>query len=233
MSYVFAWLADLSLIVLGGDFKRKERLSARLADALSYLYLAMAALRVTQTGSQVHSDEVLHAQWGVNYCFYQAEQALLGLCRNFPVRFLGWIMRIVAFPFGACRRYPSDKVDHQLAQCMTTNNRYRQGLVEALYLSGDAKQPIDRVELAFQGLVEHAALYKKIRGKTRLEAMHLHQDLSDLVANQEITTEEMQCILAVEAARWDAIQVDEFSFRAMQNKSFESLIGNYPNPLEK
>jgi acyl-CoA dehydrogenase len=230
LSYAFAWLADLSLMVLGGDLKRKERLSARLADALSYLYIAMAALRVCQD-EDTNQDEVVHAQWGVDYCFYQAEQALLGLCRNFPVWILGKLMRFAAFPFGARRRYPSDKADHKLAQRMTSNNHYRQGLLRSVYLSGQPDQPIDRVECAFQALIEQAPLYKKIRGKTRLSAMSLKQDLADLVTNGVINSEEMQTILAVESARWDAIQVDEFDFDAMKNKSFDSITNHYPNPL--
>lgn len=36
-------MADLSMMLLGGALKRRERLSARLGDVLSYLYLASAA----------------------------------------------------------------------------------------------------------------------------------------------------------------------------------------------
>src|SRR5690606_22343518 len=41
----FAMLADLSMMLLGGELKRRERLSARLGDVLSYLYLGSAALK--------------------------------------------------------------------------------------------------------------------------------------------------------------------------------------------
>jgi acyl-CoA dehydrogenase len=41
----FAMLADLSMMLLGGELKRRERLSARLGDVLSHLYLASAALK--------------------------------------------------------------------------------------------------------------------------------------------------------------------------------------------
>ncbi len=44
-SAAFAFLADISLLVLGGALKRKERLSARLGDILSMLYLCSAALK--------------------------------------------------------------------------------------------------------------------------------------------------------------------------------------------
>lgn len=41
----FALLADLSMMLLGGALKRRERLSARLGDVLSHLYLSSAALK--------------------------------------------------------------------------------------------------------------------------------------------------------------------------------------------
>src|SRR5690606_25645738 len=41
----FALLADLALLLLGGELKRRERLSARLGDVLSHLYLASACLK--------------------------------------------------------------------------------------------------------------------------------------------------------------------------------------------
>jgi alkylation response protein AidB-like acyl-CoA dehydrogenase len=45
LSAKLAPLADLSLLVLGGDLKKAELLSARLGDMMSYLYAAMSAIR--------------------------------------------------------------------------------------------------------------------------------------------------------------------------------------------
>ena len=161
LSYAFAWLADLSLIYLGGDLKRKERLSARLADGMSYLYMAMAALHHCQQNEE-QPDQQLHAQWAVSYCFYHAQKSMIAFCKNFPSRSLGFVVRFVAFPWGQSMRYPSDKLDHQLAQCMTQNNHYRIGLTRSIYLSGDVSQPVDRMESALQLILKHADVSKKI-----------------------------------------------------------------------
>ncbi|WP_210505301.1 acyl-CoA dehydrogenase domain-containing protein, partial [Pantoea ananatis] len=40
-----ALLSDVSMAVLGGSLKRRERMSARLGDVLSQLYLASATLK--------------------------------------------------------------------------------------------------------------------------------------------------------------------------------------------
>ena len=91
------------------------------------------------------------------------------------------------------------------------------------YLSGDAKQPIDKVEKAFQALIKHRECYQKIPKKTRLSKLNLHEELAKLVTNQEISADDMAVILAVEKARWDAILVDEFTFDSMHKKQFTSV----------
>ena len=48
-SAAFALLADTSMLVLGGSLKRRERLSARLGDILSQMYLISATLSATRT----------------------------------------------------------------------------------------------------------------------------------------------------------------------------------------
>ncbi|MFW2571907.1 MULTISPECIES: acyl-CoA dehydrogenase [Legionella] len=231
LSHAYAWLADLSLIYLGGELKRKERLSARLADGMSYLYLAMAALLYFQK-NEAHADEKVHAEWAVSYCFYHAQKAMIGFCQNFPSRPLGLLVRLLAFPFGQTMRYPSDKLDHQLAKLMMQNNHYREQMTKSLYLSGDSKQPVDRMENALQLIIKHEELFKKISGLKRFKFDALKEKLIDKVNKGELSQEDMDAIVAVERARWDAIQVDEFSFESMKNKQFSSVIDGFPNPLD-
>lgn len=231
LSHAYAWLADLSLIYLGGDLKRKERLSARLADGMSYLYMAMAALRYYQKHEQ-HADQQLHAKWAVSYCFYHAQKAMIAFCQNFPSRILGLLIRVIAFPFGQTMRYPSDRLDHQLARLMMSNNHYRDDVKKSIYLSGDSNKPVDRMENALQLLIKNEALYKKISDLKRVKYSDLKQHLAAKVKKGELTQQEMNALIEVEKARWDAIQVDEFSFDSMKKKSFASVTDTFPNPLD-
>ncbi len=230
LSHAFAWLADLSLIYLGGQLKRKERLSARLADGMSYLYLAMAALHFYQQHSEDKEQQV-HAQWAVAYCFYHAQKSMIAFCNNFPSRPLGFLLRVLAFPFGQTMRYPSDKLDHQLAQVMTQNNPYRDELLKSVYLSGDVNQPVDRMEQALQAIIKQDELYKKIKDLSRFSFGQLQEKLVDKVKNGELTQQEMDEIVAVEKLRWDAIQVDEFSFESMKKRTFSSLTDELRTPF--
>ena len=231
LSYAFAWLADLSLIYLGGDLKRKERLSARLADGLSYLYMAMAALRHCQKNDG-HADQQLHAKWAVAYCFYHAQKSMMAFCQNFPLRGLGIVMRLLAFPWGQSMRYPSDKLDHQLAQVMTQNNHYRDEMMTSIYLSGDPRQPVDKMEHALQLILKSADSYKKISDLKRQPLSGLKEKLLEKVASGVLTQGEMNALLTVEKARWDAMQVDEFNFDSMTKKTFTSVIDEQRTPLD-
>ena len=229
LSFAFAWLSDLSLMLLGGELKRKERLSARLADGMSYLYIAMAALRYCQENDEA---ERLHAQWAVAYCYHHAQASLISLCQNFPIRIVGWIARLVTFPFGQSMAYPSDKLSGQLAKQMCNNNEYRHRIKKSLYLSGDPTQPVDRVEHAFQLMLEHAALYQKIPELKRCQWGQMKALLLEKVHQKEITQQEMDVVLAIENARWDAIQVDEFTVDAMKQPVFMPDMSNFISPLK-
>lgn len=230
LSHAYAWLADLSLIYLGGNLKRKERISARLADGLSYLYMAMAALRNVQV-HQDNQDEKLHAQWAVAYCYYHAQKSMIGLCQNFPSKILGFCARVFAFPFGQTMRYPSDKMDQKLALLMTGNNNYRNRLKNYIYLSGDHKQPVDRMEHALQLIIDNDGLSRKISDLKRFKFGKLKEKLQEKVEKNELSQQEMNDFLSVEEARWEAILVDEFTFDSMKKKTFNSVTDSIKSPL--
>lgn len=230
LSHAYAWLADLSLIVLGGELKRKERLSARLADGMSYLYMAMGALRQVEINKD-NEDEKTHAQWAVAYCFYHAQKSLIGLCQNFPSRIFGVIARLIAFPFGQTMRYPSDKLDQKLARLMSGNNHYRDRLKKSVYLSGDRDQPLDRMEHALQLIIGTEGYSKKMSDLRRCKLSQLQEKLNEKLTNGELSQDEVDGFLAAEHARWDAILVDEFNFESMKKKSFHSVIDSIESPL--
>ncbi len=230
LSYAFAWLADLSLMYLGGDLKRKERLSARLADGMSYLYLAMAALRYYQANGE-DADQRMHAKWAVTYCFYHAQKSMIAFCHNFPSRLLGLLIRLAVFPFGQSMPYPSDKLDHQLAQLMTKNNSFRDLLLKSVYLSGDPKQPIDKMEHALQLILSNADRYQKIHDLKRFKSIYLTEKMAEKVAAGDLLQADMDALVAVEQARWDAIQVDEFAQKDMEEKTFSSRTDELASPF--
>lgn len=211
LSYAFAWISDLCLMVLGGELKRKERLSARLGDALSHLYMAGAVLKNCQNNDS--EAERLHAQWALTHCFYETQNALLTLSSNFPIKAIGIIMRLFALPFGQTMKAPSDKLEHKLASLSMKNQSYREKLRHRTFLSGsDNKSRLDKTENAFQLILDNEALFKRIQGIGKVSINDLSAFLDRRIADGEINDSQKQSLLKSENARWEAIQVDEFSF---------------------
>ena len=63
-SSAFAFLADISMLVMGGELKRREKLSARLGDILAMMYLCSATLkRYESEGRQAEDAPLMH--WAI------------------------------------------------------------------------------------------------------------------------------------------------------------------------
>ncbi|MEG3768809.1 acyl-CoA dehydrogenase, partial [Alteromonas sp. 14N.309.X.WAT.G.H12] len=70
-----AFLTDISMGMLGGELKRKERLSARLGDILSGLFLASATLKRFDEEGRLQEDAPL-MHWAMQNTLYDIEEAL-------------------------------------------------------------------------------------------------------------------------------------------------------------
>ncbi|MBV7534736.1 acyl-CoA dehydrogenase [Duganella sp. sic0402] len=151
LSTVFALMTDLSMFTLGGDLKRRERISSRLGDALSMLYLISAALkRYEDEGRQEKDAPYVH--WSVRDALCKAQDALDGVLANFPSRPAALLARLLAFPFGLPYAPPSDKIGAQIATAMQTHDGARERLLAGSFLADDLRDPVACGELAF-GLI--------------------------------------------------------------------------------
>ena len=112
LSAVFALTGDACLAILGGDLKRREKISGRMADALAWMYLASCVLKRLHDEGHPGADRPV-VEWALALALWRSEQALLGVFANLPGRALPRVLRALAFPFGpsACLLYTSDAAD--------------------------------------------------------------------------------------------------------------------------
>ena len=98
-SAALAFLSDVSMGTLGGALKRKEKLSARLGDILSCLYLASATLkRYEEDGRQKADAPLMHS--AIWHLMFEAQNAFEGVLSNFPNRVVATVLRWIVFPTG-------------------------------------------------------------------------------------------------------------------------------------
>ena len=124
LSVGFALLADYAILTLGGSLKSKERISGRFADALSNLYLCSSVLKhFHDQGNQEDELPLLH--WACQQTLYSAQQALLAILRNLPLRPLAGILRGIIFPTGKPFMLPEDQLTHQTASLLLVDTPTR------------------------------------------------------------------------------------------------------------
>jgi acyl-CoA dehydrogenase len=114
-SAAFAFLADVSMLVMGGDLKRKEKLSARLGDILSLMYLCSATLKRYEAEGRQAGRCAADALGDLGRHVQGAER-LRGRDSNFPNRFIARLLHWYIFPLGRPYEVPSDKLGHEVAQ---------------------------------------------------------------------------------------------------------------------
>jgi acyl-CoA dehydrogenase len=103
------------MFVMGGDLKRKEKLSARLGDILSLMYLASATLkRYEAEGRQAADAPLMH--WAIWDAMFKMQNAFEGVISNYPNRFIAALLHWYIFPLGRPYEVPSDKLGHEVAQ---------------------------------------------------------------------------------------------------------------------
>jgi len=166
LSAAFALMTDLSMFVLGGSLKRRERISARLGDILSQMYLISATLkRYEDDGRPVH--DAPYAHWSVQDALLQAQQALIGVLENFPNRLLAGLVRLLVFPFGLPHRNPSDALSGQVADAMQTPGESRERLLADTFVQGDISDPVSCAEIALALLPQVEVIEKRLKPAIR------------------------------------------------------------------
>lgn len=207
----FALIADVTLALLGGALKRKERISARLGDALSHLYLASASLKRFHDEGEREVDRPF-LDWALADSKYQAQRALLAVLRNYPNRWLAGVLRFVAFPSGAYYRAVDDRLEHKLAKQLMQTGDCRDRLTSDVYI-GDAEQQTGRLEAALKLSIESRSIEQKIKrvlGKKSMLLSETKSLISESLEQDIINDAEAALLLKAAKARHAVIQVDAF-----------------------
>lgn len=216
LSANLALLSDVSMAVLGGSLKRRERISARLGDVLSQMYLASATLKRYDDEGRNEADLPL-VHWGVQDALHQAEVAMDDLLRNFPNRWVAGALRMVIFAGGKHCTAPSDKLDHKLAKLLQLPSATRTRLGRGMYLTPSEHNPAGQLEQALQDVMAAEVIHERL---CQQQKKHLSFTRLDALAQRAlkegwIDESEAKVLTRAEASRLKAINVDDFAPEAL------------------
>ncbi|HDX8374635.1 TPA: acyl-CoA dehydrogenase FadE [Aeromonas dhakensis] len=211
LSANLAFLSDMAMGTLGGELKRKERVSARLGDVLSQLYLASSALKRYQDEGRQHADlPLLH--WALQDALFKAQEAIDELLRNFPNRWIGLALRAVVLPLGRDLKRPSDKLDNQVARLLQTPSETRSRLAQGQYLTREEGNSFGLLEQALDDVLSAEPLFEKVCKADGIKRPFMQLDkvaesgLTLGVLNQT----EADLLRRAEESRLRTINVDDF-----------------------
>ena len=211
-STAFALLADVSMFVIGGSLKRKEKLSARLGDVLSLLYLSSCALKFyDQRGRQ--QDELPLLRWALYDSSFKIQVALDGIIANFPNRVIAFVLRRLVFPRGLTLIQPSDEMGHDVAELLINPSAARNRLIAGIYLPKDENDVIGRLEAAMHAVIAVEPIEAKVKAAKkagRLMARGADAQWEEAMRLSVITETELAQWKRMRTLQKGVIMVDDF-----------------------
>ncbi|MBS0365836.1 MAG: acyl-CoA dehydrogenase [Proteobacteria bacterium] len=227
----FAFAVDVAMLTLGGYLKKKESLSARLGDVLSYMYLASMVLKHHE--DQGRKDEDLPVvEWACRNLLYQAQEQLHGFLRNFPNRPLAGVMRALIFPRGRVYSAPHDRLGRTVAALVSNPTDARERLCQGIYWAPDPGNPLGLLQQAMLLAVQMEPLERRIRVegvKTgRVTALDLPGRIAQALAAGIITPAEAQALRSYDDKVMALIRVDDFDTAELGTHSAAPPAGPLP-----
>ncbi|MFZ5556041.1 MAG: acyl-CoA dehydrogenase [Pseudomonadota bacterium] len=211
-SAALAFAADMAMLVLGGTLKRREKISARLGDVLSELYLASAVLkRYEDEGRQ--AEDLPLARWALDDGLHRIQAAFTGLIANFPSRPVAWAQQAVCLPLGRRERGPSDHAGHRLVELLLKPSAARERLTAGIYVPRAAHEPLAQLDAAMRLAIECEDTEARVRAAIKAgEVKPARGDDEARLAREAgvITQAELERLTELKRLRREVIMVDDF-----------------------
>ena len=211
-SAALAFASDIAMLILGGKLKYKERISARLGDVLSQLYICSAMLKRFEIQGRPAADQPILA-WAFHDAIYKIQTALGSVVDNFPGRAVRVLLGVFIFPLGRHERQPGDRLGHKVAQLIMSPSETRKRLTDGIFISNQASNPVGLLELALPRVIATEPLERRLHKAQlagELEAGDSQTQLQKAVELSIITAVEAKELEAVREMVTEIIAVDEF-----------------------
>ncbi len=214
----FALVADLSVVLLGGGLKTKQRTTARLADALSELYFVSCLLKRYEDDGRLPGDRPVF-DYAVQKAFHGFYAALHEAIRNFPVLTVRPLLRLCAFPLGNHFRTPKDSLAKTVVRSVLEPGEVRDRLTRYIFVSHDENDPTGLLEVAMQKVVEADEADRKLERAVRQGVVKRYLGADWLKEAQEkgvLRTDEADLLRYTERLVAKVIAVDDFDAGEVQ-----------------
>lgn len=198
-SAAFALVSDAAFLILGGDLKRREMISARLGDVMSELYILSGVLKRWDDEGRQRADLPL-VEYASADAFRTISKSLDEVLANFPARGISALLRALTRP--ATRRGPKDTLTEACAALIYTPSATRERIAGGLF-TGCRGEGVDLLLHAYALVCENETPMKALAkaGKT------VDAGLED----GTITSDQADALRRTQTAVAAVVRVDDFS----------------------
>ena len=212
MSSAFALTTDFCLAVLGGSLKRKEKISGRLADALSNMYVLTAILKHHENEGEPAEDIPL-LRWACDDALLNIQTAMKGVMTNLPVPVVGSLLNFLVFPLTKPYQGPDDRQGRDVARLLLSPTAARERLTRGIFAGKDTADAAGRIDHALEYVLKSEHLDKRLRESMKSGVLSTASltPFEDAREKDIISDDEYALLKQTQAAVRNAIKVDEFA----------------------
>jgi acyl-CoA dehydrogenase len=216
----FALVADMTVALLGGGLKVKQKITGRMADALAELYLLSAMLkRFEDDGAPAGDLRVL--TYAAQNCLRRFDHALAGTFDNFPVRWAALLMRPLVFPLGMRRKAASDADGKAIVREALRPGAFRDRLTRFIPVSDNPNDRAGVLEYTLQKAVAAEEADKKLERAIRTGEVKRYYN-NDWIAEAEakgvLTADEARQLAELRDLTARVVSVDAFEASAVTRR---------------
>lgn len=139
----FAFAANIALL-MGGKIKTAEYISGRYADILADIYMSYACLWFYKKNNSIKDIDHL-LEYCINDYSKNIESNINKIADNFPIYFMGRLIKYVTYPFGNNYTYNNDILTTKVSNIITKPTELRNLLTENIFISNDNNDRLNQI----------------------------------------------------------------------------------------
>ncbi|MEK9656942.1 MAG: acyl-CoA dehydrogenase [bacterium] len=205
-SSMFAFFADCIMGLEGGNLKRKEKITGRFADILSWLYLATATMWYYQKSK--NEEELEYLIWSMDKAFAEIQSAFEEIFLNRGILFKLPLILLRLFPIGT---RTLDKTDFELARSIQNPTKLREKICQGTFVSKNQSDQLNKLESAIKKIKNMEEVINKIKKAKKSKQITRNKNSLEMALKSNlISLKEFKEMKKIEEMKKDLIEVDSF-----------------------
>lgn len=139
----FAFSANIALL-MGGKIKTAEYISGRYADILADIYMSYACLWFYKKNNSIKDIDHL-LEYCINDYSKNIESNINKIADNFPIYFMGRLIKCVTYPLGNYYTHNNDILITKVSNIITKPTELRNLLTENIFISNDNNDRLNQI----------------------------------------------------------------------------------------